>query len=54
MECAMCMYETEFEHSEDPYDNQVHPFTQQFQNSYKGIRELILNYFLSYSDKQPT
>lgn len=54
MECAVCMYETEFEHSEDPYDNRVHPFKQQFRNTYKGIRELILNYFLSYLDKQPT
>lgn len=30
MECAVCMYEMEFEHSEDPYDNRVHPFKQQF------------------------
>ena len=43
MECAVCMYETEFKHSEDPYDNRVHPFKQQFQNTSKGIGELILN-----------
>lgn len=42
MECAVCMYETEFEHSEDPYDNRVHPFKQQFRNTYKGIGELLL------------
>lgn len=25
IECAVCMYE-EFKYSEDPYNNQVHPF----------------------------
>ena len=36
MESAMCLYETEYEPMGDPYDNRVHPFKQQFGNTYKG------------------
>lgn len=36
MESAVCIYETEYEPIDDPYDTRVHPFKQQFQNTYKG------------------
>ena len=35
MESAACIYHTEYA-PYDPYDNRVHPFQQQFQNTYEG------------------
>jgi len=37
MECAACMYETEYAPLDDPYNTQVHPFRQQFKNTYEGM-----------------
>ena len=39
MECAACMYETEYAPLDDPYDTRVHPFRQQFRNTYEGMAE---------------
>lgn len=50
MECVVCMYEIEFEYSEDLYDNRVYFFKQQFRNIYKGIGELLLMYIVQIED----
>ena len=39
MECAACMYETEYAPWDDLYNTRVHPFRQQFKNTYEGMGE---------------
>ena len=39
MECAACVYETEYALWDDPYNTRVHPFRQQFKNTYEGMGE---------------
>lgn len=37
IEAACCIYEEEYESIGHPYDTRVHPFKQQFQNTYEGM-----------------
>ena len=36
IEAACCIYEEEYETVGHPYDTRVHPFKEQFQNTYEG------------------
>ena len=36
IEAACCIYEDEYETVGHPYDTRVHPFKQQFRNTYEG------------------
>lgn len=48
LECAACMYETEYAPWDDPYNTRVHPFRQQFKNTYEGMGEFDFPYFFLF------